>query len=59
MGHFLRSNYDCIISTSQSINKDNSLLNCRIEGLNNYKPDLIIIDRNLKDKKKLKIYLVY
>ena len=28
--HLIRSNYDCIISTSKSINKDNSLLNCRI-----------------------------
>ena len=52
VGHLLRSKYDCIISTSNSINKDNSLLNCRIKGLNNYKPDLIIIDRNLKLKKK-------
>ena len=56
VGHLLRSNYDCIISTSQSINKDNSLLNCRIEGLNNNKPDLVIIDRNLKIKKNLKLF---
>ena len=56
VAHLLRSNYDCIISTSRSINKDNSLLNCRIDGLNIYKPDLIIIDRNLKIKKKLKFY---
>ena len=52
----LRSKYDCIVSTSNSINKDNSLLNCRIDGLNNDKPDLIIIDRYLKLKKKLKLY---
>ena len=55
VGHLLRSKYDCIISTSDSINKDNSLLNCRLNGLNNYKPDLIIIDRNLKLKKNLKL----
>tara|TARA_Y100000591_G_scaffold271231_1_gene246340 strand:+ start:4152 stop:5219 length:1068 start_codon:yes stop_codon:yes gene_type:complete len=54
VGHLLRSRYDCIISTSTSINKDNSLLNCRINGLNNNKPDLIIIDRNLKLKKNLR-----
>ena len=41
------------MSTSRSINCDNSLLNCRIEGLNNYKPDLFIIDLNLKLKKNL------
>ena len=51
--HLLRNKYDCILSTSKSINKDNSLLNCRIDGLNNYKPDLFIIDLNLKLKKKL------
>tara|TARA_Y100000591_G_C21809031_1_gene686768 strand:+ start:32 stop:1096 length:1065 start_codon:yes stop_codon:yes gene_type:complete len=56
VAHLLRSKYDCIISTSKSINKDNSLLNCRIKGLNNYKPDLVIIDRYLKFKKNLKIF---
>ena len=65
--HFLRSKYDCILSTSKSINKDDSLLNCRIDGLDNNKPDLFIIDLKLRLKKKLslnnylksrKIYLV-
>tara|TARA_Y100001960_G_C14328094_1_gene658723 strand:- start:155 stop:682 length:528 start_codon:yes stop_codon:yes gene_type:complete len=48
--------YDCIISTSKSINDDNSLLNCRIEGIENKSPDLIILDRNLKLKKNLKLF---
>ncbi len=56
VAHLIRSKYDCIVSTSYSINKDNSLLNCRIEGLNNNKPDLIIIDRYLKLKKKLRLF---
>lgn len=51
--HLLRSEYDCIFSTSKSINKDNSLLNCRIKGLNNFKPDLFILDLNLRLKKDL------
>ena len=55
VGHLLRSKYDCIISTSTSVNKDNSILNCRIKGLDNYKPDLIIIDRKLRLKKKLSV----
>ena len=55
VGHLLRSKYDSILSTSKSINKDNSMLNCRIEGLNNSKPDLIIIDRELKLKKNLSL----
>ena len=49
--HLIRSEYDAIISTSKSINNDNSLLNCRLNGFNNLKPDLIILDRNLKLKK--------
>ena len=49
----LRSRYDCIISTSKTINLDNSLLNCRIDGLDKFKPDLFIIDLNLKLKKNL------
>ena len=56
VSHLIRSNYDCIISTSASINKDNSLLNCRIKGLNNFKPDLVIIDRKLKLKKNLDLF---
>ena len=51
--HLIRSKHDGILSTSKSINYDNPLLNCRIEGLNKYKPDLFIIDLNLKLKKNL------
>ena len=51
--HLLRSRYDCILSTSKTINLDNSLFNCRIDGLDKFKPDLFIIDLNLKLKKKL------
>ena len=40
IAHLIRSRNDCIFSTSKAINKDNSLLNCRIDGLNNSKPDL-------------------
>ena len=55
VAHLIRSKYDTIISTASSINKDNSLLNCRINGFDIYKPDLIIIDRDLKLKKNLKL----
>ena len=55
MGQLLRSKYDCIVSTSETINKDNPLLNCRIDGFDFNKPDLIIIDRNLKLRKNLKL----
>ena len=56
IGHFIRSKYDCIVSTSKTINKDNSLLNCRLEGFDNFKPDLIIIDKDLKLKKNLRLF---
>lgn len=56
VSHLLRSRYDCIISTSKTINKDNALLNCRINGLKKNQPDLIIIDRDLKLKKNLSLF---
>ena len=56
--HLLRSENDCILSTSKSINVDNAILNCRIDGFNVYKPDLFIIDLNLRLKKKLSIYKI-
>ncbi len=53
--HLLRSWNDCVLSTSKSINQDDSLLNCRINGLKNNKPDLFIVDLKLKLKKKLSL----
>ena len=55
-GHLIRSKYDCILSTYKSINIDNSKLNCRIEGLEDFSPSRVIIDRDLKLKKNLDIY---
>tara|TARA_Y100001970_G_scaffold290755_1_gene425614 strand:+ start:29 stop:1096 length:1068 start_codon:yes stop_codon:yes gene_type:complete len=54
--HLLRSQYDAVLSTSRSINQDNSLLNCRIEGFDQNKPDLFIIDLKLKIKKNIKLF---
>ncbi|MBD1172542.1 bifunctional diaminohydroxyphosphoribosylaminopyrimidine deaminase/5-amino-6-(5-phosphoribosylamino)uracil reductase RibD [Pelagibacterales bacterium SAG-MED05] len=54
--HLIRSEYDAIISTSKSINNDNSLLNCRLRGFDNNRPDVVIIDLNLKIKKGLNIF---
>ena len=53
--HLFRNKYSCIMSTSKTINYDNSLLNCRIEGLSNNKPDLFIVDLNLNLKKNLNL----
>ena len=56
VGNFLRSKYDCILTTSETINVDNSLLSCRIESLENKSPAVIIVDRSFKIQKKLKIF---
>ena len=56
LSHFLRTQYNALLSTAKSINNDNSLLNCRIDGLENKSPNLIILDRNLKIKKNLDIF---
>jgi len=50
--HLIRSFYDCIISTSKSINEDSSILDCRINGLENKSPDVFVIDRYFKLKKR-------
>ena len=54
--HLIRSKYDCILSTYKTVNKDNSRLNCRIQGLEHLSPSRAIIDKHLKLKKKLNIY---
>ena len=54
--HLIRSEYDAIMSTSKSINEDNSLLNCRLDGFNKNKPDLFIIDMSLKIKLNLNLF---
>jgi diaminohydroxyphosphoribosylaminopyrimidine deaminase/5-amino-6-(5-phosphoribosylamino)uracil reductase len=56
VGNFLRSKYDCIVSTSKTINSDNASLNCRIEGVEQKSPAVIIIDRSFRIKKNLKIF---
>lgn len=55
-GHYLRSTYDAILSTSKTINKDNSKLNCRIEGLERKSPTIIIIDRKFKIKNNIDLF---
>ena len=54
--HLLRTKYNALLSTSKSVNKDNSILNCRINGLGHKSPNLIILDRNLIIKKNLNIF---
>ena len=53
--HLLRASHDCILTTSKTILKDNSTLNCRIDGLQKYSPKRFIIDKNLSIPIKSKI----
>ena len=46
--HLMRSNHDCIMTSCETIIKDNPFLTCRINGLENRTPARIILDRNLK-----------
>jgi diaminohydroxyphosphoribosylaminopyrimidine deaminase/5-amino-6-(5-phosphoribosylamino)uracil reductase len=56
LGNFLRSKYDCLLTTSKTINDDNPLLNCRIEGLEKKSPDIFILDRLFNIKKNSTIF---
>jgi len=54
--HLLRYKNNAILISSKTLNKDNPFLNCRIEGLENYSPTKIILDKNLNYKKNLNIF---
>ncbi len=67
IGHSLRFRNDCLLTTSQTVLKDNPLLDCRLEGLESYSPDILILDRELKvdltnkifKKKNRKIFILH
>ena len=54
--HLMRSNHDCVLTSSKTVIKDNPRFTCRIEGLENKSPSRIILDKNLKTP--LNSYLV-
>ena len=67
-GHLLRANHDSILTTSKTILKDNSTLNCRIDGLQKCSPKRFIMDKNLSipvtskiisTANKIKTYIFY
>jgi len=43
----MRSQHDCIITSSKTVIKDNPLLTCRILGLNYTSPHRVVLDTNL------------
>ena len=48
--HLLRYKNDALMVSYKTLNKDNSKLNCRIKGFNNYSPKRIILDNKLQTK---------
>ena len=46
--HLMRLNHDCIMTSCETIIKDDPILTCRINGLENRSPARIILDRKLK-----------
>jgi len=54
--HFLRTQYDCILTTSKTVNNDNALLDCRIKGLEKKSPNIAIIDRKFQIDKSLELF---
>jgi diaminohydroxyphosphoribosylaminopyrimidine deaminase / 5-amino-6-(5-phosphoribosylamino)uracil reductase len=45
--HFLRYKNDSLLITYKTLNKDNPKLDCRLEGLSQFSPKRIILDKNL------------
>ncbi len=58
VGHKFRSLNECMIIGTDTIRKDNPLLDCRLDGLNNRSPDLFVLDRKLTLRKNLKIFSI-
>ncbi len=52
VSHLLRYHFDSILVSSKTANSDNSKLSCRINGLENYSPRRLIIDKDLKINNK-------
>ena len=55
--HLLRMEHDCIITSSRTIIDDNPRLNCRIKGLSQNSPPIIILDKNLRINVKSRIFV--
>ena len=45
--HLMRSNHDCVMTSSKTVINDNPKLTCRIKGLESSSPSRIILDKNL------------
>ena len=46
--HLMRNNHDCILTSANTVIKDNPKLTCRIKGLEENSPSRVILDKKLK-----------
>ncbi len=58
IGHKLRSLNECMIVGTDTVRKDNPVLDCRLDGLSDRSPDIFILDRKLILKRNLKIFSI-
>lgn len=54
--HFLRAKNDAILIGGNTLRKDNPSLDCRILGLEEYSPKVVIISRNAEFDANLKVF---
>ena len=57
ISHLLRYKSDAILISSKTLNIDNPKLNCRLNGLENFSPKRIILDKFLSIKKNSFIFM--
>ena len=55
IAHILRYRNHALLTSYKTINNDNPKLDCRLNGLEKYSPDIIIVDKNLKIRPEVKI----
>tara|TARA_Y100000590_G_scaffold308594_1_gene348397 strand:- start:1024 stop:2127 length:1104 start_codon:yes stop_codon:yes gene_type:complete len=46
--HLMRSYHDCILTSSETVIRDNPTLTCRIDGLEKFSPVRIVLDKKLR-----------
>jgi diaminohydroxyphosphoribosylaminopyrimidine deaminase/5-amino-6-(5-phosphoribosylamino)uracil reductase len=54
--HLIRAQNDAILTSSSTITIDNPMLNCRLEGMGNRSPAIVILDRFLKLDYSYKVF---
>ena len=59
IGHFIRSKNDALVVGRGTLDSDDPALNCRINGLEDYSPQIIIITNSDIDVSKYKLFKAY